>query len=355
MKKIILALVLIVATPAIAQTVPPAQAPEPFDKQILTARGTNAQKLRVAQACGWYAISFCAQNVGAATDFAKRSGVGYVINTSDANYPNFRAGGYCVVIGPLDQTAAEQEAARWRNSGVSPTAYSKNACAQPGEPAIPATAQSGLYITAAINWTGNKAQFFLNNGTYIRYDFQADRADEGYPRPINDNTWPGMGPYARMIVAACNGPIGKAYFFLSDGQYLRYDIQSDRMDPGYPKPIDDRTWPGMGRFSLAVSSALSWKNGKIQFFLKNGQYIRYDIANDRVDEGYPKDITESTWPGLPSYNNNLAGIINRTDSKAYIFLNNGQYLRYDIQADRMDPGYPKQVDNATWPGLGAPR
>jgi hypothetical protein len=221
--------------------------------------------------------------------------------------------------------------------------------------AAPAFAQSGLYtaVTAVIRWTNGKVQFFLNDGTYIRYDMQADKMDPGYPRPIDDQTWPGMAPYARLIAAACNGPQEKAYFFLSNGQYLRYDIQADKVDAGYPRPIDDKTWPGMGRYSVALSSALDWKGGKYQFFLKNGQYIRYDIANDRADDGYPKDITENTWPGVASYKDNLAGMINWGNGKAYMFLNDGRYIRYDIQADRADPGYPQLIDDQTWPGMGA--
>jgi hypothetical protein len=220
--------------------------------------------------------------------------------------------------------------------------------------AAPAVAQSGLYttITSAIRWTNGKAQFFLNDGTYIRYDMPTDRMDPGYPKLIDDKSWPGMAPYARLIAAACNGLQGKAYLFLSNGQYLRYDTQADKVDPGYPKPIDDKSWPGMGRYSVALSSALDW-DGKYQFFLKNGQYIRYDVAKDRADDGYPKDITESTWPGVASYKNNLAGMINWGNGKAYMFLNDGRYLRYDIQADRVDPGYPRQIDDKSWPGMGA--
>ncbi len=36
-----------------------------------------------------------------------------------------------------------------------------------------------------------------------------------------------------------------------------------------------------------------------------------------------------------------------------MFLNNGRYLRYDIEADRADPGYPKLINDETWPGMGA--
>jgi Hemopexin len=210
-----------------------------------------------------------------------------------------------------------------------------------------------VYVVAAVLWPGDKAQFFLSNGTYIRYDLRNERAEEGYPKPIDDRTWPGLGPFAKLIVTACNAPDGKAYFFLSNGQYVRYSIQQDKIDPGYPKPIDDTNWPGLGRYSGAMSSALTWKEGKIQFFLTNGQYIRYDVAKDRADPDYPKDVNEDTWPGLQSYKSLLAGAFNRGNGKAYIFLKDGRYIRYDVDADRADAGYPQAIDERTWPGMGS--
>ena len=96
--------------------------------------------------------------------------------------------------------------------------------------------------------------------------------------------------------------------------------------------------------------ALNWDDGKIQFFLSNGQYISYDVANRRVDEGYPEDIT-GNWPGLERYKDNLTGMINWGNGKVFMFLDNGEYLSYDVQADSVDPGYPKQIDNETWPGI----
>lgn len=48
----------------------------------------------------------------------------------------------------------------------------------------------------------------------------------------------------QKLDAAVNWGNGKAYFF-RNGQYIRYDVKADRADPGYPKPIDSETWPGL--------------------------------------------------------------------------------------------------------------
>ncbi len=46
-----------------------------------------------------------------------------------------------------------------------------------------------------------------------------------------------------------------------------------------------------------IDAVVAWDNGKAYFF-KGRQYVRYDIKADRVDPGYPKPINNETWPGL---------------------------------------------------------
>jgi hypothetical protein len=68
---------------------------------------------QVAQACGWYAIFQCARNSGV-------GGPGRTIWTSD--FPNFRPGWFCRVMGPF---GTQGEAARTaRTFG----GYAKSAC-----------------------------------------------------------------------------------------------------------------------------------------------------------------------------------------------------------------------------------
>lgn len=207
------------------------------------------------------------------------------------------------------------------------------------------------FVTAAIHWPGGKAQFFLSDGTYVRYDIAADRADPGYPKPITDTTWPGLGAYSKLIVAACNAlDPNKAYFFFSNGTYARYDIAADRVDAGYPKPTDNTTWPGLGTYYNKIVGALNWGD-KVQFFLLDGSYLRYDLKADRMDAGYPKPIDNATWPGLAAYATRISCTINWDNGKAYFFLYDGTYIRYDIASDQRDAGYPKPINNQTWPGL----
>ena len=79
--------------------------------------------------------------------------------------------------------------------------------------------------------------------------------------------------------------------------------------------------------------------------MQDGQYIRYDLEGGRIDGNYPAAINGKTWPGLEAYADKLAGMGNWDGRKAIFFLNDGEYISYDIAADRADAGYPKKINN----------
>jgi type 1 glutamine amidotransferase len=199
-------------------------------------------------------------------------------------------------------------------------------------------------IDAVVAWDNGKAYFFKGS-QYSRYDMKADRVDPGYPKPINSETWPGL-PWTDGIDAAVNWGNGKAYFF-KGGHYIRYDIRTDRVDPGYPKPINSETWPGLP-WTDGIDAAVNWGNGKAYLF-KGTQYVRIDIQADRVEQGYPKEIYGPNWQGVP-WADGIDAAVNWKNGKAYLFRGN-QYVRIDIKADRVDSGYPKPINNETWPGI----
>lgn len=76
--------------------------------------------------CGWYAIAVCSSSQSAAQGKISQFG-GFVIDTNDTYYPNFRNGFYCVVDGPYDRNGAADARNRFRNNG-SGDAYIKQAC-----------------------------------------------------------------------------------------------------------------------------------------------------------------------------------------------------------------------------------
>ena len=64
------------------------------------------------------------------------------------------------------------------------------------------------------------------------------------------------------------------------------------LDPGAD------AWVGLDRagFSESIDAAVNWGNGKAYLF-KADPYVRYDMAADRTDDGYPLPIADH-WSGL---------------------------------------------------------
>jgi len=199
-------------------------------------------------------------------------------------------------------------------------------------------------LTPSCIWPNGKAYFFKGK-QYLRYDAKADKTDAGYPKPIAGN-WPGFpAGFTTGVGAYVLWGGGKAYFFKGKN-YLRYDIVADKVDPGYPRPIAGN-WPGM--WADNIDAAVCWPgNGKAYFF-KGSQYLRYDIAADKTDAGYPRPIA-GNWPGFPpTFAAGVQAAVVWNNGKAY-FFKGSQYLRYDIATDKVDPGYPKPIAGG-WPGF----
>jgi Hemopexin/Astacin (Peptidase family M12A) len=192
-------------------------------------------------------------------------------------------------------------------------------------------------------WPNGKAYFF-RGAEYDRYDPKADKVDPGYPLPIAGN-WPGFPPtFAAGVNAAVVWTNGKAYFFKGN-QYIRYDIAADKVDSGYPLPIAGH-WAGL--WTDNMDAGVVWPNGKAYFF-KGPQYMRYDIATDKADSGYPRAI-QGSWGGFPaSFAAGVNAAVVWNNGKAY-FFKGSEYIRYDIATDKTDAGYPKPIKGA-WTGL----
>ncbi|HEY1065036.1 MAG TPA: hemopexin repeat-containing protein [Pirellulales bacterium] len=200
-----------------------------------------------------------------------------------------------------------------------------------------------MKVDAAVRWNNGKVFFFFG-GQYVRFDFPSDQTDPGYPKPIGPETWPGV-PFTHGIDAALLWKDGKMFLF-KGSQYIRFDIMTDKVDPGYPKPIAGN-WPGLP-FTDGIDSAVLWNNGKKVFFFKGDQYVRFDVDADKVDEGYPKKIDDNTWPGL-SFTKHIDALVMGDNGKLFVFQGD-QYVRFDITTDKQDPGYPKPIAG-NWPGL----
>jgi hypothetical protein len=205
-------------------------------------------------------------------------------------------------------------------------------------------------IDSAILWPGNKIYFFRGK-TYLQYDVANDRADPGFPLPVAGNL-PGLQD-VQQFEGAVAWPNGKAYFFNRD-RYFRFDIAAKQTDPGSPFPTFPN-WRGIEEGpnrSRDVNAVLLWPNGKAYFF-QDDRYYRFDVADDRVDVGYPQLIQDG-WPGLAASGQRFVAAfvwpkLIEGRQKAF-FFHPSIYYRYDVLNDSVDPGYPQNIDG-NWKGL----
>jgi hypothetical protein len=198
-------------------------------------------------------------------------------------------------------------------------------------------------ISEALTWPSGKVYFFQGT-SYSRYDLGADRVDSGYPRTTAAN-WPGLGAFGGAVDAAVMSPSGaKAYFFRGT-RYARYDVAADRVDAGYPVETAP-SWHGL--WGTDLDAAVQWPNGKLYFF-QGPEYMRYDFEDDQVDAGYPLPIA-GMWHGLEPFSDGIdAAFVTPNGQKAYFFRGD-YYIRYDVALDRADPGYPLRIEDY-WHGL----
>ena len=202
---------------------------------------------------------------------------------------------------------------------------------------------------AAFTAPGDRVYFF-KDGEYVRHKLDKNEADEGYPKPINDENWPGLAPYAEQIDAAFTRQ-NRTYFFLSDGTYLKYDLVNDRLFEGYPRPLDDENWPGLGAYRDQIESAVAFDEIYTYFFLKNGQYILYRFDKTQVVEGYPRILDGSEWQGLLLPDKYLTAAVPWGAAKIFLFTSKQEYYRFDRSERVIEDAYPKSFNEANWKGV----
>ncbi len=126
-----------------------------------------------------------------------------------------------------------------------------------------------------------KTKVFLFHGAQVsKVDWSTKKVEEGWPQAIT-KAFPGV--YSQGVDAVFMHPY-----------QVRFDVSAGRVDPDYPVTIRSR-WRGV--FDRGIDDALVVKKGTVYFF-KGGRYIRYDFEKDRVEDGYPRPINDETWNGI---------------------------------------------------------
>jgi Hemopexin len=204
-----------------------------------------------------------------------------------------------------------------------------------------------------------KRIYFFKDSSYFEYDPRPgiDRIVKG-PIAIGAKFRGLNVAFAAGINAAVNWGDGFVYFFKGD-EYWKYDVLSDLAATATPTKIA-AGWPTFpDAFKGGIDTTFNGGEGKAYFF-KGDEYLRYSVANDRVDDPdpgtapYPRKIADPNgWRGLPvSFNTGLDAAVNAGDGKLYFFKGD-EYVRLTFatrSVDQVQPPYPLRI-TAAWNGL----
>ena len=131
--------------------------------------------------------------------------------------------------------------------------------------------------------------------TVCRYDQDADSVS--YIKPVKHSIWAPLLPYFDRIVAGTWWDvIGKKFiykFIMSDGNHFAFDYAKNQIS------ITD--WPGLERYTHRVITGVqkdrTFADNYFYVFLTNNQYLIYNLQLNRLQSG-PHAINDTTWPGL---------------------------------------------------------
>ena len=186
---------------------------------------------------------------------------------------------------------------------------------------------------SAIAWPNGKAYLFFDNNTYNRYDLATGvREDAGISVPPQ---WPGFLASPKPFFW---WGFGKAYGF-SGPNYFRYEAGTNGVEgvelrylPPNPPVTIAGNWRGLpAPWAAGIDAAVNWGTGKI-FLFRGAEYVRYDMAADRADDGYPRSIANN-WPGV--FAEGINAVLYPGGRFAYFFRDD-VYRRYDVDADSVD-------------------
>ncbi|MGW1267403.1 hemopexin repeat-containing protein [Streptomyces sp. NPDC002491] len=186
-------------------------------------------------------------------------------------------------------------------------------------------------LRTVIAWPNDKVYLFHDDDTYERHNAVTGALEQSGLKVTTH--WDGL---TRSPDAFAWWGAGKAYAF-NGPTYVRYDHDADKVDREY-RPPDGAPFDIAGNWRdlpaswhAGIDAATNWGNGKLYLF-KGDAYLRYDITADRADPGYPRPIA-GNWPGV--FTQNLTAVAYPGGQHAYFFRGD-EYQRFDVDADHVD-------------------
>lgn len=153
-------------------------------------------------------------------------------------------------------------------------------------------------------------------------------------------------PFTAQIIAGFHHETaGTAFLFLDDGWAVGWT--NGQFSP--PHKIDDRSWPGLQPYARSITAALNGES-VVWLFLNDGTYLQYDL-NARTTSGpFPVD---RDWNGVGPSAQKIRGALRWDASTVIFFLEDDTFLTYDLVGRRVFGGGARPTDGKEWPGLFA--
>ncbi|RON16408.1 hypothetical protein [Pseudomonas frederiksbergensis] len=133
-----------------------------------------------------------------------------------------------------------------------------------------------------------------------KYDQDLDKVT-GNDR-VENSLWRSLLPYFDRIVAGTwweTAGLNSVFKSLTnDGYYITFNYETKKTTYS---PITSSSWPGLYRYKNRIITAVQNDAPLIDtyyyIFLTNNEYIRYDLKNNRAETG-PIKVNDTSWPGL---------------------------------------------------------
>jgi hypothetical protein len=144
--------------------------------------------------------------------------------------------------------------------------------------------------------------FYDDNGTPMVCRFDQDIDEVRSTHPVSQTVWAPLIPHFYRIVAGTwwqrTGYSLSFRFLMNDGHSLTYDYKQKRIRH---ESITHNSWPGLSaykdRIITAVQNDRTLADSYLYIFLTNNQYIRYNMQRNRAESG-PINVDDESWPGL---------------------------------------------------------
>ncbi|MCP1446785.1 hypothetical protein J3D54_005917 [Pseudomonas sp. GGS8] len=163
------------------------------------------------------------------------------------------------------------------------------------------------FTTTSIGWgTGTDEDiawlFYTKDGTPMVCKYDQDTDKVANVSKVASSIWAPILPYFNKIVAGTwwqiTGHPKLFKFLLNDGYYLNFDYRKQKLTH---EAITYNTMPGLehykDRIITAAQNDRTFADSYWYIFLTNNQYLIYNIQQNRLIQG-ATTITHSNWPGL---------------------------------------------------------